>query len=108
MKRLYVVVRNDIARGLQIAQACHATREFTLRHPHEDVGENLVVLSASHAELERLVAAAEGVSAVTPFFEPDLGGQLTAAAFSGNARKLLSTFPLALRPRPVDEILTLD
>lgn len=93
MKRLYIVVRNDIAPGLQMAQACHAAREFTLKSG-EDVGENLVVLHASHAELERLVTA----SPCVPFHEPDLGGELTAAAFGGNARKLLSSLPLALRP----------
>lgn len=93
MKRLYIVVRNDIAPGLQMAQACHAAREFTLRSD-EDVGDNLVVLHASHAELERLVASAPCV----PFHEPDLRGELTAAAFGGEARKILSTLPLALRP----------
>lgn len=93
MKRLYIVVRNDIRAGLQIAQACHAAREFTLRSG-EDVGENLVVLHASHAELERLVS----LHPCVPFREPDLGGELTAAAFAGNARKLLSCLPLAMRP----------
>lgn len=96
-RRLYVVVRRDISPGLQLAQACHATREFTIRHADNDVGDNLVVLQAEPAELARLVEAAEGVCAVAPFHEPDLDGELTAAAFGVGARRLLSSYPLALR-----------
>lgn len=98
VKRLYVVVRNDIAAGLKMAQACHATREFTLRQS-EDVGENLVVLEAPPEELARVVGAASGLCSVTTFHEPDLGGALTAAAFGLGARKLLSSLPLACRVR---------
>lgn len=96
MKRLYIVVRNDIAPGLQMAQACHAAREFTLQID-EDVGDNLVVLHATHEQLIGLVAAAEDVCSVVPFHEPDLGGELTAAAFGCGARSILSCYPLALR-----------
>lgn len=95
MKRLYIVVRNDIPPGLQMAQACHAAHEFG--RTGEDVGDNLVVLHASHADLERLVASAAGVCSCVPFHEPDLGGELTAAAFGCGARRILSSFPLALR-----------
>lgn len=98
MKRLYIVVRNDIAPGLQLAQACHAAREF-MRQSTEDVGDNLVVLGASHRELERLVAAARDVCDVVPFHEPDLGDEMTAAGFGGAAHRLLSSYPLALRER---------
>lgn len=100
MKRLYIVVRCDIAAGLQLAQACHAAREFTLAQRDEDVGDNLVVLAASHSELERLVERAPGVCSVTAFHEPDLGGELTAAAFGVGAQRLLSQLPLALRRPP--------
>jgi hypothetical protein len=96
MRRLYVVVRDDLAPGLQMAQACHAVREFTLRRPDVDVGENLVVLGATPAELARLLRATDGLPSVA-FYEPDLGDELTAAAFSGDARPLLSCLPLALR-----------
>ena len=48
MKRLYVVVRADLAHGLQLAQACHAAREFSLAHPGDASGENLVVLEAAN------------------------------------------------------------
>lgn len=104
VKRLYVVVRHDLPLGLQMAQACHAAREFTLQH-EEDVGDNLVVLHASPGELCCLVASAEGLCTVTAFHEPDLGGELTAAAFGLGARALLSSLPLACRPpRPKAEL----
>lgn len=99
MKRLYIAVRSDIPPGLQIAQACHAARAFTLEHPSADVGENLVVLaSESEAELREL---AERLSPLptTRFFEPDLQGELTAIAFPGEGARAVSSLPLALRAR---------
>lgn len=98
MKRLYVVVRSDLPAGLQMAQACHATREFGLLHPGEDVGDNLVVLHVpDEGALRGLVDAAKGACPVVAFSEPDLNGEMTAAAFSGEARRFLSSLPLALR-----------
>lgn len=100
MKRLYVVVRADLPAGLQMAQACHVTREFTLAYPEEDVGENLVVLHArDEAELARLLVSSDPLCLSKAFREPDLGGAMTAVAFSGDAQKHLSSLPLALRPR---------
>lgn len=98
---LYVVVRSDINAGLKLAQACHATREFTREHPAEVVGENLVVLEAPAERLGLLLARAraESLCATTAFHEPDLGGELTAAAFGVGARRLLSSLPLAGRVR---------
>lgn len=98
MKRLYIVVRNDLPEGLRAAQACHAAREFTLEHPGADVGENLIVLETSATELALVLSKAAGTCFITTFHEPDLGGELTAAAFDGRARKLLSCYPRAFRP----------
>ena len=99
MKRLYVVVRSDLPPGLQLAQACHAAREFAADYPGDLAGENLVALSCpNELSLWRLTDDARlACVPVTPFREPDLGGELTAAAFGNNARKLLSSLPLALR-----------
>ncbi len=81
-----------------MAQACHATREFGLLFPNEDVGDNLVVLHApDEAALAHLAEVAGVACAVARFYEPDLNGQMTAAAFGMGARKILSTLPLALR-----------
>lgn len=101
MKRLYVVVRRDLPPGLQLAQACHAVREFVDEHPgaEEKIGENLVALNvADELALWRLTERVreQGVP-VTLFREPDLGGALTAAAMGSAAQKLLSSLPLALR-----------
>lgn len=96
-KCLYVVVRKDLAPGLQMAQACHAAFAYGF-YGSDDVGENLIALGASGAELAALEDAASklNLSHVT-FREPDLGGELTAIALSGSARSLVSQLPLALR-----------
>ncbi len=104
MEKLFIVVRNDLPPGMQMAQVCHAQREFAERFPvldrvWFDLSNNLVVLQVSdEPELRRLSVAArtEGWSHVC-FKEPDLDGQWTAAAFEWKARKLLSSLPLALR-----------
>lgn len=95
MSRLYVIVRTDIPPGLQVAQACHATREFTLRHPDVDVGENLVVLEVPSEQDLQAITERCFFCASTPFFEPDLGGQMTAVAVSGAAKPMLRSLPLA-------------
>lgn len=96
MKRLYVVVRADLPLGLQMAQACHAAHGFARSSPDVDVGENLVVLHAkSEGELLRIWLNYDGHGYA--FYEPDLNNEYTAIALDGNARKLLSSLPLALR-----------
>lgn len=97
MPPLYVVVRRDLKPGLKLAQACHATRALSLEHPREAVGENLVVLECDGGELARVAELAEESCTVVRFFEPDLGGELTAVAFGTGARRLLSCLPLAGR-----------
>ena len=98
---LYVVVRRDLEPGLKLAQACHATREFTRSWPMEAVGDNLVVLDAEPEQLAELVVKAGGVCSATAFHEPDLGGELTAVALGVGARRLVSCFPLACRKSAV-------
>lgn len=97
MKRLYVVVRDDLPPGLQMAQACHAAFEFG-RFTEADVGDNLVVLHASRERICELAGEAfrRGLQ-VLRFDEPDLGGETTAVALEGDARPLVSSLPLAMR-----------
>jgi hypothetical protein len=104
MKRgLYVVVRADLPMGLQMAQLGHAAYEFGRSHPNLDVGENIYVLSAPNEEaLLKLVQLAVGLCPITIFHEPDVGGQLTAAAFGGGASKLLRKLPPAGRAQTHD------
>lgn len=99
MKRLYVVVRDDLSPGLQMAQACHAAFSYG-SFGSEDVGDNLVALNASPARLRELEAQAVALGlSHESFREPDLGNELTALALTDRARALVSDLPLALRDR---------
>lgn len=107
MEKLYVVVRNDLPPGLQVAQACHALREFVARHPGLDEqwyrgSNNLVILQVrGKADLDVLRDRADKLEiAYADFHEPDMGGTLTAVAFSAEAKLILSNLPLALRSEP--------
>ncbi len=108
MKRTYVVVRADIAPGLQLAQACHVMREYCDWHTGlgasaDDfpLGENLVVLQVpDELTLWRLYdAASERCPHVARFREPDLDNGLTAIATSHHAQPLFASLPLALRTK---------
>lgn len=107
MEKLYVIVRADLAPGLQIAQACHAVQTFCLAHPttfHNWAAGpgNLVVLHApDQMSLGVMAKTAAKQGALTAAFnEPDLGNELTAIALCGmSAHKLLSQLPLALNNR---------
>jgi peptidyl-tRNA hydrolase len=106
MKRLYVVVRADLEPGAILAQTGHAVSEFAALHPelHREwhAGEkNLVVLAAANErEIGALIHRLCSVERAE-VYEPDLGNELTACAFAGEAGRALSSLPLALRsPRP--------
>lgn len=100
---VYLVVRGDLPAGLQLAQAAHAAIAWAVRRLTGDHGElwgadaanrRLVALSAPDEPSLEAVLAALGDAAVG-FYEPDLGGQLTAVATSLGAP--LGSLPLALR-----------
>jgi hypothetical protein len=104
MNKLFVVVRADIAPGLQLAQSGHAIVSFQ----HSYAGEyeewyrgsnNLVILaSRNEAELTKLAYSltCKGVK-VALFREPDLGDELTSIGVGSEGQKYLSCLPLALR-----------
>ena len=104
MERLYVLVRSDLTPGMKVAQSCHAMAAFAADHPsvtalwHTE-GNNLVCLEvSSEDELLEIAERARQIGALTSLFaEPDLGGQFTAAAISGEAKGLLRRYPLAFR-----------
>lgn len=107
MEKIYIIVRNDIAPGLQAAQACHALREFAAEHPEIEArwfreSNNIVILQIESEErLLALVARAEATG--TPyaaFREPDLGNALTALSIGPSGHRLVSSLPLALRTKP--------
>ncbi len=95
--KTFVVIRSDLDPGLQLAQTVHAAIAFTATHGV--LSDNVVVLSIYNEQaLSGLLArAAEAGHRVASFSEPDLGGELTSAAFGPEARRLLSSLPLAGR-----------
>lgn len=101
-----MATRSDLPPGVQACQACHAALDFAVAYPAEvrswhDASNTLVILAAED-ELS-LGWLCEDVEAsgllVVRFYEPDLGGALTAAAFEPAARRRLSHLPLALSQR---------
>jgi peptidyl-tRNA hydrolase len=105
MEKLFVIVRNDLEPGLQVAQAVHAAVKYALSHEdarrwHKE-SNNVAVLQVP--DEGALKALTQRVLARNPcclsaiFEEPDLEHQWTAAAFGDGARKLLGSLPLALR-----------
>ena len=75
--KMYVLVRNDLAPGLQMAQACHAAAYLAAenalllyQHP------TMIVLGVSKDELYNESLKNEGFI----FIEPDLGYEETAFA----------------------------
>ena len=105
MDRLYVVTRSDLAPGAQLAQSCHAVSAFAAAFPERhrewhERGQNLIVLAVpSERELDNLLESVGTKCglACAPFYEPDFCDELTAFAAPGEAAKLLSSLPLALR-----------
>jgi peptidyl-tRNA hydrolase PTH2 len=89
-----VVCRDDLPRGFQAAQICHAAGESS--PGNLPAGTNAVVLAvpneaALHALAERLRSA--GVDFV-PVYEPDppWNGQLTAIGFRPTRREVLRRY----------------
>ncbi len=103
-EKLYVVVRADLAPGVLLAQACHAAIAYGFRHPEDAArwfwdSNNLVVLECPDETRLRSLTVAAKVARIpyVIFSEPDLDMAATAAAFGSNARRMLSSLPLALR-----------
>ena len=103
--KLYVIVREDLTPGLQIAQACHAARQFAADHPEIEAewfsqSNHIVVLSVPSEgflwDLER--KSIERRIAISRFEEPDLDSSLTAIAIEPGlaSEKLCSGLKLAL------------
>lgn len=104
--KLYCVTRRDLKPGYQAVQSCHAYVEFALTFPRVTKKWNAVsnymgLLSVENeAALFDLYAEAigKGIKAV-PFYEPDVGYQMTALCLepSDGTVDLTSSLPLALQ-----------
>lgn len=104
--KVFVVVRDDLPAGAQLAQSCHALRLFGAEHPEVDAAwyagsNNLVCLQvpglAALLALGRRAASRE--IPCSTFREPDFGGAATALALGPSGARLVSSLPLALRPK---------
>ncbi len=92
MKRLYIVVRNDIHPGLQFAQGVHACNAFEQTFPELYKawvkGSNNVVCVQVPDEPALAALLAQNEGQAVGFHEPDLDGQLTAIAVSDKGKGL--------------------
>lgn len=93
IEKLYVVVRQDLSPGAQIAQSLHAFREFVREHPENEskwyTGSNTIVILGvdSEYDLRKLVHEARKENLkVSTFEEPDFQFSLTAATFEPGAK----------------------
>lgn len=108
MLKLYVVVREDLAAGLESVQALHAAVELAILRPEEAMAwrrasQNVAELGAqgsAHLSQVHALVRQHGARPVL-FHEPDLGGELTAFAFFAEsdapAARAISSLPLALK-----------
>lgn len=85
MKKLYVIIRNDIPAPYQAVQGGHALAEFLLRHPtqgQEWDNHTLIYLQTDNEETLNLWADKLGYRDIpfSIFREPDIGDEATALA----------------------------
>jgi len=105
MEKLYVITRNDLKPGLQLAQSCHTVWQFREDHPdlakrwYEESNNIACLQVPDEATLVHLatLASQRGI-AVSAFREIDLDDEITGIALMGEGvGKLTANLPLALR-----------
>lgn len=104
--KLYIITRSDLSPGQQAVQAAHALREFTAKHPQEDLewyktSNILVLLSVPDGvRLSTLLSQAElqglSVASFSDEVHESWGLQLTAIAIGPRGKSLCGALPLAL------------
>lgn len=95
VSKLYILTRQDFNCGYQIAQSVHASMEWT--HNNGLWKENIVCLAAKdEVDLWSYYHLFEHLNPV-PFFEPDIGNELSAFAVLLNQQqaKPLNKLPLS-------------
>lgn len=104
MQKLFIIVREDLPTGLQMAQAIHAAVQWVLgdelsAHWYKNSNNVVVKHVPNEAALLELAARAEARRCVVEAFqEPDLAGATTAVAIVGTgANALLRELPLAFQ-----------
>lgn len=79
--KLYVLIRDDLPPGLQLAQAVHAATAFALAHPDlASSTPNVVVLAVADEPALLAHVHAGGRRPGVVFREPDIGDEATAYA----------------------------
>lgn len=104
--KLYIITRQDLDPGAQLAQSCHAAFAFALEHPELtkkwNTQSNYIAILAAKSEddLIKLIhrLGQKGIK-YSYFRESDLNDAITAVAIEPGdaARRATSCFPLALR-----------
>lgn len=86
--KLYVVVREDLSPGAQMAQSLHAFREFVEHHQEVErewysTSNTIVILGVpGEGDLYGLIHTASDLNVkYSSFREPDMEDELTALAF---------------------------
>lgn len=104
--KLYIVVRADLPIGAQMAQSCHALRQFTEEHPEHDKSwfKNSNYIAVLHAEDENhlnklIITCVKKEILFSVFEEPFFDNQITAIAVQPGSygRKICSSLPIAFR-----------
>ena len=104
--KLRIITRRDLTAGYQAVQSLHAIPEFQKEHTNiynswYNNSNYIAFLSVSNEEDLCSLAkkAIEAGIAVSKFFEPDLGGQLTSIALEpcDASSRITSSLPRALK-----------
>lgn len=96
--KLYVLVRRDLSPGQMIVQSCHAVASLVSTTNNnvnksesghdQGVCPSSMTMVVLGVETEECLKSLSGIlgkhASVAAFFEPDLAGQMTSAAFVGN------------------------
>ena len=83
--KMYVLVRRDLTKSQQAVQACHAVAEYLKSYETEWANGTMIV---KKVESERdlcdwILEVDKHVDDIGIFVEPDIGDEITAAAFVG-------------------------
>jgi len=106
--KLVTVTRQDITPGYQVAQTKHAALEFAYHHNEvfrQWKSESNSVITLAAKDEQSLLDLYTRLEKLTPhlisFREPDIDDQMTALCVYGTPeiRKMLSSYPLALREK---------
>ena len=82
-QKLYVLVRGDLSKSQQAVQAGHAVAEFCKNGGLGRGWTNGTLVYLKVRDLDELKEWASSIDNHHPFYEPDIGNQMTAFAVYG-------------------------